>query len=105
MDDKIIAMYCLCDDLLKALHHHEDTQRQMTDAEVMTTALVAALFLRGHHESARMLCQERIGKTNGIFAPPPLPPVAPPGGSKRCGTCGSANRADAKFCTSCGVPM
>jgi Transposase DDE domain len=59
MDEKIIAMYCLCDDLLKALHHHEDAQRQMTDAEVMTTALVAALFLRGNHESARLLCQER----------------------------------------------
>jgi Transposase DDE domain len=64
MDEKIIAMYCLCDDLLKALHHPEDTQRQMTDAEVMTLALVAALFLRGNHESARLLCQER-----GLISP------------------------------------
>jgi hypothetical protein len=59
MDEKIIAVYCLCDDVLKALHHHEDPQRQMTDAEIMTTALVAAFFLRGNHESARLLCQER----------------------------------------------
>jgi hypothetical protein len=59
MDEKIIAVYCLCDDVLKALHHHEDPQRQMTDAEIMTTALVAAFFLRGNHESARLRCQER----------------------------------------------
>ena len=44
MDDKIIATFCLCDDLLKAIHHYESPQCQMNDAEVMTTALVAALF-------------------------------------------------------------
>jgi DDE family transposase len=59
MDEKIIAVYCLCDDMVKALYHHEDPQRQMTDAEIMPTALVAAFFLRGHHASARLLCQER----------------------------------------------
>jgi hypothetical protein len=29
MDDKIIATFCLCDDLLKAMHHPEDRQCQM----------------------------------------------------------------------------
>jgi len=55
MDDKIIAIFCLCDDLLKAMHHHEDRQCQMNDAEIMTTAFIAALFFRGNHESARAL--------------------------------------------------
>ncbi len=55
MDDPIVAIYCLCDDLLKALHHHEDPQCEMSDAEVMTTALVAALFFGGNHERARQL--------------------------------------------------
>jgi hypothetical protein len=41
MDDNILAIYCLCTDFLKALHHAEDRQQNMTDAEVMTTALVA----------------------------------------------------------------
>ena len=59
MDEKIIAVYCLCDDMVKALYPHEDPQRQMTDAEIMPTALVAAFFVRGHHASARLLCQER----------------------------------------------
>jgi hypothetical protein len=55
MDDKIIAIFCLCDDLLKAMHHQEDCQCQMNDAEIMTTAFIAALFFRGNHE-ALALC-------------------------------------------------
>ena len=58
MDDKIIATFCLCDDLLKAMHHQEDRQCQMNDAEIMTTAFVAALFFRGNHESARALLKQ-----------------------------------------------
>ena len=41
--------------------------------------------------------------------PPPTQP-APPAvvtneARKRCGTCGSMSRVDAKFCTSCGAPF
>jgi len=58
MDDKIIATFCLCDDLLKAIHHQEDCQCQMNDTEIMTTALIASLFFRGNHESARALLKQ-----------------------------------------------
>jgi hypothetical protein len=58
MDDKIIATYCLCDDLLKAMHHQEDSQCKMSDAEVMTTAFTAALFFRGNLESARAMLKQ-----------------------------------------------
>jgi hypothetical protein len=58
MDDKIIVTFCLCDDLLKAIHHQEDRQCHMNDAEIMTTALVASLFFRGNHESARAMLQQ-----------------------------------------------
>jgi hypothetical protein len=58
MDDKIIATFCLCDDLLKAMHHQEDRQCQMNDAEIMTTALIASLFFRGNHESARAMLKQ-----------------------------------------------
>jgi Transposase DDE domain len=58
MDDKIIATFCLCDDLLKAIHHQEDCQCQMNDAEIMTTALIASLCFRGNHESARALLKQ-----------------------------------------------
>lgn len=53
MDFQIILVYCLCADFLKALHHPEDKQCQMSDAEVMTTALVAALYFGGNQERAR----------------------------------------------------
>jgi Transposase DDE domain len=55
MDEKILAIYCLCADLLQALGPAEDPQQQMSDAEVMTTALVAMLFFRGNFEAARAL--------------------------------------------------
>ncbi len=58
MDDKIIATFCLCDDLLHAIDHQESSQCQMNNAEVMTTALVAALFFRGNHESARAMLKQ-----------------------------------------------
>src|SRR5256712_9830105 len=58
MDDKIIVTFCLCDDLLKAIHHQEDRQCHMNDAEIMTTALIAALFFRGNHESARAMLKQ-----------------------------------------------
>jgi hypothetical protein len=58
MDDKIRATVCLCDDLLKAMHHQEDRQWQMNDAEIMTTAFVASLFFRGNHDSARCLLKQ-----------------------------------------------
>jgi hypothetical protein len=58
MDESIIAVFCLCDDMLKALHHTDDPQCIMSDAEVMTTAIVAALYCRGNFEQARALLQE-----------------------------------------------
>jgi hypothetical protein len=58
MDEKIIATYCLCDDLLHAMHHQEDPQCQMSDAEVLTTAFTAAFFFRGNLESARWMLKQ-----------------------------------------------
>src|SRR5215475_3062165 len=40
------------------MHHQEDRQCQMNDAEIMTTACIAALFFRGNHESARAMLQQ-----------------------------------------------
>ncbi len=53
MDTQIVAVFCLADDMLKALHHPEDPQSRIRDAEVMTTAIVAALFFGGSIEKAR----------------------------------------------------
>jgi hypothetical protein len=55
MDEKILAIYGLCADFLQALGHAEEPQQRMSDAEVVTTAVVAMLFFRGNFEAARAL--------------------------------------------------
>ena len=55
MDDKIVAIYAIVSDFLKAMQHYEDSQCQMNDAEVLTTSIVAALFFGANFESARSL--------------------------------------------------
>lgn len=52
-DTKVIALYCIIDDLLKAMNHTEDIRIKVKDSEVITTALVAALYFSGHQENAR----------------------------------------------------
>lgn len=52
MLDEIIAIYAITDDLLKAVGHHDDCRARLSDAEVITTALVAARFFGGNHQSA-----------------------------------------------------
>jgi hypothetical protein len=58
MDTQIVAVYCLCDDLLKGLHHHEDRQMWISDAEIMTIALVAALHFSGNQAKANRFMYE-----------------------------------------------
>ena len=58
MDEQIIVIYCLCADVLRALHHHEDAQCAMNDAEVMTTAIVAMIYVSGNFEKARRFLWE-----------------------------------------------
>src|SRR4051812_17067434 len=52
-EDKIIAIYCVVDDLLKGINHIEDNRRKVSDAEVITTAFVSALYFGGHIDNAR----------------------------------------------------
>ena len=55
MDDNILSMYCLCADVVKATGHTEAPQQRRSDAEVISTGLVALLCFRGNFESARAL--------------------------------------------------
>lgn len=55
MDTQIVAVYCLVDDILKAMKHREDEQCEMSDAEVMTTAIIAVLYFGGNYAQARRL--------------------------------------------------
>lgn len=53
MYDRTIAIYCFVDDLLKAMQHHEDKRCEVSDAEVITTALCAMLWFGGNFERSR----------------------------------------------------
>src|SRR5579859_8138166 len=53
MDDALIGIYCMIDDILKALQHKEKNQRKMSDAEVLFTAITAMDLFGGNYERAR----------------------------------------------------
>jgi len=55
MDLQIITVYCLCADLLSAMGHKENGQCQVSDAEIMTIGIVAALYFGGNYSMARMM--------------------------------------------------
>lgn len=52
MDSQIVAVFCLCDDILKGLYHTEDRQCWINDAEIMTIAIVSALYFGGNQAKA-----------------------------------------------------
>ena len=52
-EDKIIGIFCLVDDLLKGIGHQEDSRRKISDSEVITTAIVSALYFGGHTDHGR----------------------------------------------------
>lgn len=52
-EDKIIRIYCIVDDILKGIGHEEDSRRKVSDSEIITTALVSALYFGGHLDNSR----------------------------------------------------
>jgi hypothetical protein len=50
--DKIIGLFCFIDDLLKTSCHFEDKRRQVSDSEIITTAIVSSLHFGGHQHKA-----------------------------------------------------
>lgn len=58
MDDTITAIYCLCDEFLKAMHRCDDPQTQLSTAEVMTIPLVASTFFGGNIDKTRRFLHE-----------------------------------------------
>ena len=58
MIDHTTALYCIVDDLLKAIGHTDDSRREMSDAEVITAALVAAFDFGGNVERSRSFLRE-----------------------------------------------
>lgn len=53
MDLEIITIYVICSEFLEAMGHQEDKQCRMSDAEVITTAIVAMLSFGGNYAQAQ----------------------------------------------------
>ncbi len=58
MLNEIIAIYAITDDLLKGIGHDEDGRILVSDAEIITTAVCAAMFFNGNHSKACTYMQE-----------------------------------------------
>lgn len=52
-EDKIISIYCIIDDILKGTGYKEDIRRKVSDSEVITTAVISALYFGGHIDNGR----------------------------------------------------
>ena len=51
MDDiRIITVYCIIADVLRSLDHQSHKLAQVTDAEILTIAVVSAMYFQNHHE-------------------------------------------------------
>jgi len=53
-DDLIITAYVVMADVMRALNHHDHKLAKVSDAEILTVALVAAKYFHNNHE--RALC-------------------------------------------------
>lgn len=58
MCDSTLAIYCFIDDFLKASRHLEDCRAEVSDAEIITIALVAMLHFGGNFEKSRLVLHE-----------------------------------------------
>ena len=65
MTEQTVAMYCLLDDYLRASRLPgqlpADARRQLTDAQVLTTALLAARFFGGRYTLAQQYMEQHWG--------------------------------------------
>ena len=53
MDDEILTIYCLGDDLLTSVNHHDHPGCLMSSAEAMIVALTATLYFGRNYALAR----------------------------------------------------
>lgn len=67
LQDKVIGIYCLTEDILKGIGHYEERKRRVSDSEIITTALVSALYFKGNqsHAAAYMRTHHMIPRMIG----------------------------------------
>lgn len=66
-DTIIVTSYSIIDDVMKACGHQDHVLAQASDAEVLTVAVVAALYFGNHHERA-VVVMGRLGYLSGALS-------------------------------------
>jgi hypothetical protein len=51
MDIEVVKIHVVCDDILQELGVVDDPQAQMTNAEVMSFAMIAGSLMHGNHQN------------------------------------------------------
>ncbi len=51
----IVTVYVVIDDVLKAMHYQDDSRATISNAEILTLAVIAAKYFQNHHERALYL--------------------------------------------------
>jgi hypothetical protein len=49
-DTYIVTVYVVIDDLLRVMQYHDDRRAELSAAEILTVAVVAAKYFQNHHE-------------------------------------------------------
>lgn len=58
MEMYTITVYVITEEVLRILNIHDDPQSMMSNAEVITFAIIAAKFFSGNYKMARYMCQK-----------------------------------------------
>jgi len=66
-DDFIVTVYVVIDEVMQALGHQTHCLAHISDAEVLTVAVVAARSFQNHHERALQIVQ-RLGYLSGTLS-------------------------------------
>ena len=57
METYAITVYVIIEDVLRLLEDHNDPQSVMSNAEIMTFAVITAKFFSGNYKLARYVCK------------------------------------------------
>lgn len=55
MNEQVIAIFCICDEIVKSFGFSDDPQYKMTMAEVMTFAVISALHYHADYRTTRLI--------------------------------------------------
>ena len=73
MTEQTIAIYCFIDDFFITIGRKEDVHCKLSDAEILTTALLAACYFHGNLSSACSYMQQHHGVRMIDKSAPPAP--------------------------------